>query len=509
MFKGFKTKFLAILMSAVLTITMFPITGLSDVQAGEETVPEIEIATWSGFRKGAASFTFEDGAPSHVSDAAPLFDKYGYKASFYLVVNWDPNWRGFQEMADNGHEIGSHSNSHGDNMSGEEASSKKNINDKITQKYGCITVAYPNGNTPNKSAVLSNYIAGRKYNGSWYGISNTMGKDGPDDWCEVPAIVTGSQGINTADGFITLFQKVVDDCGWVCFATFGFKEKNNGSATYSPTDIDAIEGALKWASENNKDIWVDSLRSVAMYIKERKASEVKVISYDASTITCKLTHDIADDITMYNYPLSLRVKCESNKAEVTQGDARLESKIEGGYLYFDAIPNAGDIIIKIGNEQPTPTPTPEQPTPTPTPEQPTPTPTATSEPNVTPTLSPTAASTVTPAPTPTSEPDNTVTAPKKPKSLKVKNLKGKKLSVKWKKVKGAEGYQVQYSLKKSFSKSKKAKTKKKSLVKTSLKIKKLKKKKTYYVRVRAYVKNADGKKVYSKWTKAKKVKIKK
>ena len=34
-----------------------------------------EIATWAGFRKGAASFTFDDGAPSHVSDAAPVFDK--------------------------------------------------------------------------------------------------------------------------------------------------------------------------------------------------------------------------------------------------------------------------------------------------------------------------------------------------------------------------------------------------------------------------------------------------
>lgn len=36
-----------------------------------------EIATWAGFRQGAASFTFDDGAPSHVTDAAPVFDKYG------------------------------------------------------------------------------------------------------------------------------------------------------------------------------------------------------------------------------------------------------------------------------------------------------------------------------------------------------------------------------------------------------------------------------------------------
>ena len=39
---------------------------------------DAEIATWSGFRKGAVSFTFDDSAPSQVSDAAPMFDGFGY-----------------------------------------------------------------------------------------------------------------------------------------------------------------------------------------------------------------------------------------------------------------------------------------------------------------------------------------------------------------------------------------------------------------------------------------------
>ena len=169
---------------------------------GMATVPEVyaddgyetpEIATWSGFRKGAVSFTFEDGAPSHVSDAGPMFDKYGYKASFYLVVNWNPDWSGFENMAKNGHEIGSHSNSHPQNMSGEEASSKINIEGRIQQKYGCITVAYPEGNVPNESAVLQNYIGGRTYNGSWSGGSDTMGKDGPSNWAKIPAMTTGNE----------------------------------------------------------------------------------------------------------------------------------------------------------------------------------------------------------------------------------------------------------------------------------------------------------------------------
>jgi hypothetical protein len=35
--------------------------------------------------------------------------------------------------------------------------------------------------------------------------------------------------------------------------------------------------------------------------------------------------------------------------EVTQGEAKLESKVDGGYVYFDAVPNAGTIIVKNAN----------------------------------------------------------------------------------------------------------------------------------------------------------------
>ena len=95
------------------------------------------------------------------------------------------------------------------------------------------------------------------------------------------------------------------------------------------------------------------------------------------------------------------------------------------------------------------------------------------------------------------------TAIPKLKAAKLKSLTGGKSSftAKWNKVKGVDGYQLQYSLSKKF-KSKKTVTVKsaKSIKKT---VKKLKAKKTYYVRIRAY-KTVSGKKLYSKWSKAEK-----
>ena len=304
-----------------------------------------EIGTWAGFRKGAASFTFDDGYASQASKAAPKFDEYGFKATFNLVTGWGPDWNAFQTVANNGHEIASHSDNHGDPMGANEiASSKGTINNKIKQKYGVITLAYPNCKTPGDGQVVQNYIVGRICNGSWQQVSDVMGKNGPDggNWAKVPALMTGSTGINDKNGYTGKMQEAAQKGGWVAFLTHGFQGVDNSS--YSPTSLDAMVDALKWAQQNDKDIWVAPMGFVAMYIKERNASKAEA-STSGGNITVKLTHNIKDNISNYDYPLSLRVKYSGSTANVTQAGAKLESKIEGGYVYFDAVPNEGDIVI--------------------------------------------------------------------------------------------------------------------------------------------------------------------
>lgn len=83
-----------------------------------------------------------------------------------------------------------------------------------------------------------------------------------------------------------------------------------------------------------------------------------------------------------------------------------------------------------------------------------------------------------------------------------KNIKRCKIKLKLNKVAGAKGYQIRYATNKKF---------KKAVIRNSrlsYTIRKLKKGKTYYVEARAYVKSGKNK-VYGKWSKAKKVKIKK
>ena len=88
--------------------------------------------------------------------------------------------------------------------------------------------------------------------------------------------------------------------------------------------------------------------------------------------------------------------------------------------------------------------------------------------------------------------------------LTVKSKAKKKITVTWKKVSKAKGYQVQVSTNKKFKKSKIVLTKTTKKIKLTI-TKKLKSKKKYFVRVRAYTtyKASNGKtnKVYSDWNK--------
>jgi len=89
----------------------------------------------------------------------------------------------------------------------------------------------------------------------------------------------------------------------------------------------------------------------------------------------------------------------------------------------------------------------------------------------------------------------------------LKNNAKSKVTVKCKMVNSGDYYQIQYSLNKKFSKKQ---TKSKTLfAKTKTTLKGLKKGKTYYVRVRAYCVTFGGKIVYGKFSKVKKIKIKK
>ena len=85
-----------------------------------------------------------------------------------------------------------------------------------------------------------------------------------------------------------------------------------------------------------------------------------------------------------------------------------------------------------------------------------------------------------------------------------KSKKKNRVILKWNKVTGADGYRIQYSLKKNFKSEKTINIH--NGEKTKLTVKKLKSKKTYYFRIRAY-QRTNNKTGYGKWSAVKKTAV--
>lgn len=98
-----------------------------------------------------------------------------------------------------------------------------------------------------------------------------------------------------------------------------------------------------------------------------------------------------------------------------------------------------------------------------------------------------------------------VKTPKAPTKLSVKNTSSGQMTVRWKATSGVSGYQLQYGMKKNFKGNLSRLI---SSSQTKITLFNLTKKKTYYVRIRSYI-ISNGVSKYSKWSKVKKVKIRK
>ena len=84
--------------------------------------------------------TFDDGLKGQYTNAKPVLDKYGFKATFYIVCNYIGNgdnhmtWDEIESLYGDGHDIGSHSMNH-DDLS---KMSKKEVKFEVGESKQCL-----------------------------------------------------------------------------------------------------------------------------------------------------------------------------------------------------------------------------------------------------------------------------------------------------------------------------------------------------------------------------------
>ena len=293
----------------------------------------------------------------------------------------------------------------------------------------------------------------------------------------------------------------------------------NGNWEYYFGDWNASQGKVAVDSENPNRVAIVATNSLW---HDAWGTQIKFV---AEGLTPGATYTISYDIIADNNDGKIKTSASdaeialvAGKQTVSRTDAadengKLELAVGMGWVGLNnkLIMENLKVVDAEGNEV---NPKPDKPDETTTPSDPVET-TTPSDPVETTTPSDSDETTAPSKPDETttpSEPDKTTAAPKKVNVPKVKvksaskKKASKKVKISLKKVKGAKKYQVQISKTKKFKKVLVKKTVKKA--KFTIKSKKIKNKKKLYVRVKA-VKIVGGKSYKGKWSKPKKIKIKK
>lgn len=302
---------------------------------------ECEIATWGGFAKSAITYTFDDDCHNQFSIAVPIFDKYGYKATFYTDVDRIDNWQTLSMCSEKGYEIGSHTLNHfalsgldGDELEDELGGSKDVIESNI--EYGnCLTLAYPYCDMPDTSVVAKYYIAARVCDCR---IENPT----PASFYKISSFGVGSESpaFRHAQSIIGLFEKTRDVGGW---STLLIHEVDEGDG-YSPISSAAIDSTLMYVKNNESDFWVATFADVVKYIRERNLTHIFLLDCDEESFALSFSNELD---YIYDTPISVRRPLPSgwSGALVTQSREVCSSYIKDGYIYFDVVPNKGEVII--------------------------------------------------------------------------------------------------------------------------------------------------------------------
>jgi peptidoglycan/xylan/chitin deacetylase (PgdA/CDA1 family) len=332
--------------AASLVVILF-LTAINNAQTIDTPY---EVGTWQGFRSGAVSFTFDDNCPNQLSVMMPIFNQYGFKMTFFAVINWGPNWSALQAAALNGHEIGSHTQSHPslntltDEQQVTELKNSQDIINSHIQGQKCLTIAYPNCVLGNSSICKQYYIAAR-------GCSGAIVPKTPPDFMNISSFVCGSQSsfLQRTSGFIDEANAAASSNGWVVFLMHAIDNEPG----YSPTSSTEIKGALDYLSQNTSKFWVSTFSDVARYILERNYISVKEVSANDSVITCSVTDTL--DNSIYNLPVTIRRLLPTgwSSAGVSQSGKTISSQIVNvnakNYIMFDVIPDSGDVQLTKEN----------------------------------------------------------------------------------------------------------------------------------------------------------------
>ncbi|MCX7798003.1 MAG: polysaccharide deacetylase family protein [Melioribacter sp.] len=237
-------------------------------------------------KKCAVVLTYDDALNTHLDNVIPLLDSLGFKATFYIsgfFPGFKDRLNDWKKAAKNGHELGNHTLFHPciGNLQGREwvksdydlsKYSLQRITDEILMNNVLLeavdgqkvrTFAYPcgdmiAGDSSYVNIVKQNFPAAR-------GVKSTNEKIDKVDLYNIGCYVVNGQ--NSID-LIELVKDAIRNSTLLVFLFHGVGGEHSINVS-----LQSHRELLKFLKENEKDIWVATLKDITKFIKEYQTSK--------------------------------------------------------------------------------------------------------------------------------------------------------------------------------------------------------------------------------------------
>ena len=259
---------------------------------------DVSVCRFKDDKLAAISLTFDDGLLDHDTVVKPLLEEYGYKATFYVVVNWADhandqptrpnrrymNWEQIKSLADAGHEIGNHSMKHYQLTKAKTFDDViHEINDPITifnKKLGFkpLTFCFP-GNARNEKIFQQTLI-------KHINARTTQQMFGGKNYTHQQTVNWVDRTLANKQWGVAMIHAILEGYGWAPFP--------NGKK-----DFIAVLDLLK---QHDDQLWIDTFANVSKYVKLRDDVKLQWIKNDQSFM---LKTDL--DTNVYDLPLTVKI----------------------------------------------------------------------------------------------------------------------------------------------------------------------------------------------------------
>lgn len=234
---------------------------------------------WPEDKKMALSLTFDDGQQSQIDSGIPILDKYGIKATFYLLPG--EGLEAWKDVPKNGHEIGNHTYHHPCSTNYDFTSANSLENYTMTRMFNDLNLeneifkkvlgvhpvsfAYPCGQTfIGKGAHTQSYVpliskmfeSGRLYSG---GTVNPV-------FCDLSQLPSENIDNVSFDKIRKLIDDAKDTGKWLILTGHSIGLVNNNLTTSTIT----LEKICMYAKDPANGIWIDNVHNITSYIKEQR-----------------------------------------------------------------------------------------------------------------------------------------------------------------------------------------------------------------------------------------------